>query len=88
MKEYFQQQIDTFPNITADDIDLLLVKNYHSSMPIQVGDKVLCAMLHDLKTDTKELIYLSEDELATYEKYYEFEDFQVPNGILPVLVEK
>lgn len=84
MKEYFREQIGFYPTLTKEVLDRAEFKTVWSGNRMQVGDRVLYALIYVLNTDDLKAITFLERELDELKHKFRFVRYE--NETIPVLV--
>jgi hypothetical protein len=83
MRNYFKEQLDFYPQITEDVLDRAEFKTVWSGKRLQVGDKVVYALVYEINTDDLKAISFVERELDEIGNHFNFIRFE--NETIPVL---
>lgn len=83
MRNYFKEQLDFYPQITEDVLDRAEFKTVWSGKRLQVGDKVVYALVYEINTDDLKAISFVERELDEIGNHFNFIKFE--NETIPVL---
>lgn len=81
MREYFIDQINYYPKLTQEVLDRAEFKTVWSGKRMQVGDRVLYALVYPVNSDELKAITFLErelDELANRFRFIEYENDQMP----------
>lgn len=83
MRNYFKEQLDFYPQITEDVLDRAEFKTVWSGKRLQIGDKVVYALVYEINTDDLKAISFVERELDEIGNHFNFIRFE--NETIPVL---
>ena len=83
MRNYFKEQLDFYPQITEDVLDRAEFKTVWSGKRLQVGDKVVYALVYEINTDDLKAISFVERELDEIGNHFNFIRYE--NETIPVL---
>jgi hypothetical protein len=83
MRNYFKEQLDFYPQITEDVLERAEFKTVWSGKRLQVGDKVVYALVYEINTDDLKAISFVERELDEIGNHFNFIRFE--NETIPVL---
>lgn len=83
MRNYFKEQLDFYPQITEDVLDRAEFKTVWSGKRLQVGDRVVYALVYEINTDDLKAISFVERELDEIGNHFNFIRFE--NETIPVL---
>ena len=76
MRNYFKEQLDFYPQITEDVLDRAEFKTVWSGKRLQVGDKVVYALVYEINTDDLKAISFVERELDEIGNHFNFIKFE------------
>ena len=83
MRNYFKEQLDFYPQITEDVLDRAEFKTVWSGKRLQVGDRVVYALVYEINTDDLKAISFVERELDEIGNHFNFIRYE--NETIPVL---
>ena len=87
MKDYFKEQLNFYPTITADVLEKVEYRAVWSGKRIDVGDRVVYAFVYQPNTDDIKLINFLERELNELTQTFMFIRMD-PENFMPVLAFK
>jgi hypothetical protein len=83
MRNYFKEQLDFYPQITEDVLERAEFKTVWSGKRLQVGDKVVYALVYEINTDDLKAISFVERELDEIGNHFNFIRYEIET--IPVL---
>jgi hypothetical protein len=83
MRNYFKEQLDFYPQITEDVLDRAEFKTVWSGKRLQVGDRVVYALVYEINTDDLKAISFVERELDEIGNHFNFIRYEIET--IPVL---
>ena len=83
MREYFKPQLEFYSQITEGVLERAEFKTVWSGKRLQVGDRVVYALVYEINTDDLKAISFVERELDEIGNHFNFIKFE--NETIPVL---